>query len=160
MEQSTHRMTEKQVLIINPDGTPAAHSNVQIDQVSHKFLFGCGAFDAIAMMKTEDEGKRAVLKERMGKWLALFNYGTVPFYWGRYEPAEGETAYAETMSGAKWLTEHGVKVKGHPLCWHTVCAPWLMKYDNDEILRRQLGRIHREVTAYKGIIDMWDVIPL
>ena len=158
MEQFEHRMTEKQVLIINPDGTPAAHSNVQIDQVSHKFLFGCGAFDAIAMMKTEDEGKRAVLKERMGKWLALFNYGTVPFYWGRYEPAEGETAYAETMSGAKWLTEHGVKVKGHPLCWHTVCAPWLMKYDNDEILRRQLGRIHREVTAYKGIIDMWDVI--
>ena len=29
---------------------------------------------------------------------------------------------------------------------------------NDEILRRQLARIRRDVTAYRGVIDMWDVI--
>ena len=49
-------------------------------------------------------------------------------------------------------------VKGHPLCWHTVCADWLMQYDNETILKKQLERIDREVTTYKGLIDIWDVI--
>ena len=62
------------------------------------------------------------------------------------------------MAAAKWLRDHGVQVKGHPLCWHTACAPWLLKYSNEEILRRQLERIHRDVSAYKGVINLWDVI--
>ena len=153
-----HRKATAQVRVLKADGSPAAGQQVQIDQASHQFLFGCGAFDAVAMMKTQDEKRHAFLRERMEKWLGLFNYGTLPFYWGRYEPAEGQTAFVETMAAAKWLRETGVQVKGHPLCWHTACAPWLMQYSNEEILRRQLARIHRDVTAYKGVIDMWDVI--
>ena len=144
--------------LLNADGTPAANRAVQADQVSHEFLFGCGAFDAVALMKCPEGERHAFLAERMEKWLALFNYGTLPFYWGRYEPAEGQTAYAETMAAAKWLQEKGVRVKGHPLCWHTACAPWLMNFSNGEILRRQLERICRDVTAFRGVIDMWDVI--
>ena len=152
------RKAAAQIRVLNADGTPAAGQQVRIDQVSHQVLFGCGAFDAVALKKTGDEAQRAFLQERMEKWLALFNYGTLPFYWGRYEPEEGKTAYPETMAAAEWLRDRGVKVKGHPLCWHTVCAPWLMQYSNEEILRRQLARIHRDVTAYRGVIDMWDVI--
>jgi GH35 family endo-1,4-beta-xylanase len=33
-----------------------------------------------------------------------------------------------------------------------------MQYSNDEILRRQLARIRRDVTAFKGVIGLWDVI--
>ena len=158
MSNVDHRKAQKQIRVLNPDGTPAAGRQVDVDQVSHQFLFGCGAFDAVALAKTKDEAERAQLTQRLEKWLKLFNYGTLPFYWGRYEPVEGQPAYEETMAAAKWLTERGVQVKGHPLCWHTVCAPWLMKYDNETILRKQLERIHRDVTAYKGVIDMWDVI--
>ncbi len=158
MDQLNHRRAEARLKLLNPDGTPAANRTVRVDQVSHRFLFGCGAFDAVAMMKAQNEERKRFLKERLDKWLALFNYGTIPFYWGRYEPVEGQTAFTETMAAAKWLQEKGVRVKGHPLCWHTACAPWLMQYDNGEILRRQLGRIRRDVTAYKGVVDMWDVI--
>ena len=158
MPNVDHRKAQKQIRILNPDGTPAAGRQVAVDQVSHQFLFGCGAFDAVALTKAKDEAERTQLTQRLEKWLKLFNYGTLPFYWGRYEPVEGQPAYEETMTAAKWLTERGVKLKGHPLCWHTVCAPWLMKYDNETILRKQLERIHRDVTAYKGVIDMWDVI--
>ena len=158
MDQLKHRRADARLRLLNPDGTPAANQSVRIDQVSHQFLFGCGAFDAVALMKTQDEKERAFLSQRMEKWLKLFNYGTLPFYWGRYEPSEGNTAYTETMAAAKWLQEKGVRVKGHPLCWHTACAPWLMQYSNAEILSRQLERIHRDVTAYKGVVDMWDVI--
>ena len=158
MDQLNHRKATARLRILNPDGTPAAGRSVRIDQVSHQFLFGCGAFDAVELMRTKDEQKKAFLQERMEKWLALFNYGTLPFYWGRYEPAEGMTAYTETMAAARWLREKGVQVKGHPLCWHTACAPWLMRYSNEEILRRQLERIHRDVTAFRGVIGLWDVI--
>ena len=158
MDPLKHRKASVRLRILNPDGTPAACQSFNIDQTSHKFLFGCGAFDAVALIKVTEESRKAFLKERMDKWLKLFNYGTVPFYWGRYEPAEGQTAYAETIAAARWLREKGVQVKGHPLCWHTVCADWLMQFSNEEILRRQIGRIHRDVTAYKGVIDMWDVI--
>ena len=158
MSQFSHRQSTARLRLTNPDGTPAAGKKVQVNQTSHKFLFGCGAFDTVEMMRTQDEGKKAFLRERMEKWLGLFNYGTLPFYWGRYEPEEGKTAYPETMEAAKWLRERNVQVKGHPLCWHTACAPWLMQYPNDEILRRQIERIHRDVGAFKGVINLWDVI--
>ena len=158
MDPLKHRKAEARLRILRPDGIPLANTEVQADQVSHRFLFGCGAFDTVALMKTEDEEKRAFIRERLDKWLKLFNYATLPFYWGRYEPTEGRTAEPETMAAAKWLREKGVQVKGHPLCWHTACAPWLMQYSNEEILRRQLERIHRDVTAFKGTIGLWDVI--
>ena len=57
-----------------------------------------------------------------------------------------------------YCSRHGVRVKGHPLCWHTACADWLMQYDNKTILQKQLDRIQREVSNFKGVVDMWDVI--
>ena len=153
-----HRRAEARLRILNADGTPAVSQEVKADQISHRFLFGCGAFDTVELMRTEDDRKQLFLLERMEKWLSLFNYGTLPFYWGRYEPVEGETAYIPTMAAARWLQERKVTVKGHPLCWHTACAPWLMQYSNEEILHRQIERIHRDVTAYRGVIGLWDVI--
>ena len=158
MSDLAHRKATARVRLLAPDGTPAANRSVRVDQSSHKFLFGCGAFDTVEIMKTKDEDTRDFLLQRMHKWLGLFNYGTLPFYWGRYEPVEGQTAYTETMAAALWLRDKGVQVKGHPLCWHTACAPWLLQYSNEEILRRQLERIHRDVSAFKGTIGLWDVI--
>ena len=153
-----HRKATARLCVLKQDGTPVANLNISVKQTAHRFLFGCGAFDTVRLTNIHGEKEHAFLEQRMEKWLALFNYGTLPFYWGRYEPVEGRPAFAETMKAAKWLQERSVRVKGHPLCWHTVCAPWLLKYSNDVILRKQLERIHRDVTAYKGVIDMWDVI--
>ena len=158
MGQLDHRRATARLFVSSPEGAPLRDQPVRIDQVSHSFLFGCNAFDIVAMMKTQDEEQKAFLQDRMQKWLGLFNYATLPFYWGRYEPREGETAYSETMAGARWLRDRGVVLKGHPLCWHTSCAEWLMRFSNEEILRRQLERIRRDVAAFRGVVDMWDVI--
>ncbi len=100
----------------------------------------------------------AALQDRIDKWLALYNYGTIPFYWGGFEPVEGSPQTKSRLRAAKFLQKHNVTVKGHPLCWHTVCADWLMKYDNQTILEKQLRRIEREVKGFRGIVDIWDVI--
>jgi len=59
---------------------------------------------------------------------------------------------------ALWFKEKGLTLKGHPLSWHTLAPKWLLDMDNDQILDRQLDRIERDVTEFKGIVDMWDVI--
>lgn len=140
---------------ISNNGKVLANTEVEVKLVNHEFLFGCGAFDAIA--RTGDENNDFITK-RVDLWTDLYNYGTVPFYWGRFEPEEGKPDTESLMRAAKYLVAHDAKVKGHPLCWHTVCADWLMKYDNKTIMDKQLERINRDVTAFKGVIDIWDVI--
>ena len=158
MDELNHRRATARLTLLNPDGTPAANRCIEVRQVSHKFLFGCGAFDAVALAQAGDGNRRELLEQRLEKWLVLFNYGTLPFYWGNYEPVEGETAREEMMAAARWLRQRGVRLKGHPLCWHTLCADWLLDYPNDGILCRQLKRIRREATDFASLIDMWDVI--
>jgi GH35 family endo-1,4-beta-xylanase len=77
---------------------------------------------------------------------------------GRYEPEAGAPDDHRTIAAARFFAERGVITKGHPLCWHTVSAPWLMQYSNADIMKRQLDRIYREVSEFRGLIDKWDVI--
>ncbi len=148
-----HRKVQKRIRITDKNNLPLSGQEIGIHQKNHTFLFGCGAFDFIPYVMG-DESKKQITDS----WLEIFNYGTLPFYWGNYEPEEGKPNKDVLMKTAQYLVDNGVRVKGHPLCWHTVCADWLMKYDNETILKKQLGRIDREVTGFKGVIDMWDVI--
>ena len=147
-----HRIGEGIVRVTDKNGQPVANKELVLYQKSHQFIFGSGAYDFIDFQGREPNDVRR------NEWLALLNYGTLPFYWGRYEPVEGQPNYEMLMDAAKRLTAKGVTLKGHPLCWHTVCADWLMEYPDEVIMQKQLDRINREVTAFKGVIDFWDVI--
>ncbi len=150
----SHRKVNKRIQFKDAQGNPLANKEIAVKQTNHQFLFGCGGFDFLPYVTKGNEA----YKEITESWLEIFNYATLPFYWGRYEPTEGNPNQDDLMKTARYLQDKGVKVKGHPLCWHTVCADWLMKYDNATIMQKQLERIDREVTNFKGVIDMWDVI--
>ena len=153
-----HRKAQCKLRIVDEQGNVVAGTRLAFRQTNHEFLFGCGAFDFVPYTNSADQEAVGFLKDRVDKWLALYNYGTLPFYLGRFEPEEGKPEKASRMNSAKFLREHNVNVKGHPLCWHTACANWLMKYDNKTILKKQLHRIERDVADFKGTIDIWDVI--
>lgn len=148
----SHRIGECLVKVIDKNGNPVSDKDLVLNQKSHEFLFGCGAFDFLNFPGMQPNG------DRRDKWLALMNYGTLPFYWGRYEPEEGHPNYEMLKDAADRLVANNVTLKGHPLCWHTVCADWLLKYSDEVIMDKQLARINRDVTAFKGTIDIWDVI--
>jgi GH35 family endo-1,4-beta-xylanase len=150
----SHRQVNKRVRFTDASGNPLAGKDIKVKQIAHKFLFGCGGFDFMPYVIDGNE----FFKDITEKWLEIFNYATLPFYWGNFEPEEGKPDTENLLKTAKYMQSKGVKVKGHPLCWHTVCADWLLKYDNKTIMEKQLGRIDREVTGFKGVIDMWDVI--
>jgi GH35 family endo-1,4-beta-xylanase len=152
------RAAQAKVTVLLPGGAPLAGREVTVAQTRHKFLFGSSGFD-LALANGELQGERKERAElRRARQMELMNAITLPFYWGRFEPVRGRPDTARLMAAAKWLVERGVLVKGHPLCWHTVTAPWLMDLSNAEILKVQVERIQREVTGFRGVIDAWDVL--
>jgi endo-1,4-beta-xylanase len=154
-----HRMGTATLKLVGTDGTLLNNREVTVKQTKHKFLFGSGEFSAIPYINNEFEGKaKEKVEERFEKFFDLFNYATLPFYWGNYEPVKGQPDTKRLRQAAKWLVSKGLILKGHPLCWHTITAPWLLDMSNSEILSTQLERIHREVTEFTGLINIWDVI--
>ena len=142
------------------EGRPIAGKCVHFSMRKHEFLFGGGMFQCVPYAAGEmtDLAERELFEKVFEKWIAIMNNATLPFYWGGFEPVEGQPRSKQLMAGAKFLKDKGTTIKGHPLCWHTSCADWLMQYSTEEILQKQIARIHREVGGFKGVIDMWDVI--
>lgn len=161
-----HRMARKTIKLVDESGSPVKGKEVSLRLVNHQFLFGCGIFDTIEVAnKSVPTDRLAFLEDKLDKFLDVFNFATLPFYWGvfpdywgGFEPEKGKPRTNELKAAAQWLKERNVTVKGHPLVWHTATAPWLLDMSNEEILKAQLARIEREVTGFKGLIDMWDVI--
>lgn len=154
-----HRKGTKTILVTDKNGMPVKNKEVKVALKKHKFLFGCSEFTSVQYVNSELEGEQKELAaQRLDKVLDIFNFVTLPFYWGRFEPIKGQPNTEKLKNTAKWLIDKGCTVKGHPLCWHTSTAPWLLDMTNEEILTTQLDRIRRDVTDFAGIIDLWDAI--
>ena len=154
-----HRMGEVALTLVGADKTPVKNLEVTVRQTKHRFLFGSSEFSCLSFMNNELEGiEKERAEERFAKFFDLFNYVTLPFYWGGFEPVKGQPDTKRVKQAAKWMSSKGLAIKGHPLCWHTMTAPWLMDMTNAEILSEQLKRIQRDVTEFAGLIDIWDVI--
>lgn len=154
-----NRMADVTVTVLNTDNTPLVNQEVVIAQTKHQFLFGTAAFDLVPFTNGDYDGEKLEqAKRRAEKLLALFNAATLPFYWARFEPQRGKPMTAQVQNAAKWCIEHHLLTKGHPLCWHTLTADWLISMSNTEILQAQTARIKRDVADFRGLIDMWDVV--
>ncbi|MBR6571170.1 MAG: endo-1,4-beta-xylanase [Clostridia bacterium] len=159
MPDLSHRKSSAVLTLRDAAGRLMPGVTVEAELTQHEFLFGCGAFFALPLTDPAlPPEKRALMESLWESWRALFHYGTLPFYQGNYEPIEGQPREAETLRAAKFLRAHGVTVKGHPLCWHTVSAKWLLEKSDEEVLENQLARIRREVGAFRDVITLWDVI--
>ncbi|HEX6198613.1 MAG TPA: endo-1,4-beta-xylanase [Jiangellaceae bacterium] len=152
-----HRRAAAVVTVVGPDGSPVAGTDIVVEQTKHRFLFGCIGFDLID--HACGAPREAEYEQRLAdQWSDLFNAATLPFYWGRFEPERGRPQAEPIRTAARWFADRGALVKGHPLVWHTVCAPWLLGLSNDEIERLQRDRIRRDVADFAGVIDTWDAI--
>jgi endo-1,4-beta-xylanase len=154
-----HRTTRATVTLTH-NGSPLVGQDVVVQQLKHQFLFGSNWGEStIALANGEVSGKELELAERRNEhFLQLFNQATLPFYWGRFEPQRGKPDTQRILNTARWYRDHQCVTKGHPLCWHTITADWLLPLSNREILQTQITRIQRDVAGFAGAIDMWDVI--
>lgn len=134
-----------------PSAGGPASGNVRITQQSHRFQFGSNIFGLLARTGRDLDELRRLLG-------SLWNAGTLPFYWGTYEPAEGRSRRDAVLAAARLARQDGLALKGHPLCWHTVCADWLKPKSTPEVERLLMARIEREMSDFAGLVDTWDVV--
>src|SRR5665648_836640 len=131
-----HRIGDVSVTVRDGAGRPVADQDVVVAQRRHAFGFGNIGFDLIPLANGETARRPEEVETFGGPsvdalshladlWLDLFNTATLPFYWGRFEPERGKPDTRRLLRTAEWFTERGVALKGHPLLWHTVTAPWL-----------------------------------
>ena len=147
-----YRTVEVTLTVLGADGRPLANTAVTVAQRSHKFLFGANAF------KIGNCGTPALEKGYRKRYADLLNFATLPFYWGFYEPTEGNEQTAKLKMMARWCREARIATKGHPLCWHTVVPKWLDGKTPEQVRTLQLGRIERITRQFAGLIDTWDVV--
>jgi len=152
--------TTNATVTLSQNGAPLAHRDIQVEQKKHQFLFGTTWGEStIALANGELSGKEKEQAElRNERFVQLFNQVTLPFYWARYEPQRGQPQAQRILNTARWYLDHNCVVKGHPLCWHTLTADWLLGLSNREILQAQVRRIQRDVSDFADVIDMWDVV--
>jgi len=152
-----HRCATAVVTVVDQDGQPRAGLPVEVAQTSHDFLFGNILFDSVPLMLGESEDEHRDRHE-LDEWLNLFNFGTLPFYWRLFEPADGQPDTRRLRRAAEGFAELGIKLKGHPLTWHTLAPRWLMGRSLDDVETALRARISREVSTFAGVIDTWDAI--
>ncbi len=154
-----HRSTEVTLVVTKEDNSPLTGQEIEVAQLNHRFLFGSNGHFLVPLVNNELTGAQKERNEKItAHFLNLMNYITLTFYWGRFEPQPGHPDTERLLKAVRWCNERKIPIKGHPLCWHTETAKWLLEMSNAEILEAQTGRIKREVSTFAGIIDSWDVV--
>lgn len=142
------RRRPAQVVVLK-DGSPVADAQVELRMKRHQFLFGCDCYCA----NTYDTPE----KERLHKELfaGFFNYATLPFYWGQYEPVRGEKSEKRLSDMVDWCKSIDLTTKGHPLVWHEILPEWLNDdHDIEKLVRERIGDL---MERFGDRVDYWDL---
>jgi len=79
-------------------------------------------------------------------------------------PEENRYSWKDADSIVNFAERHGLKVRGHNLCWHSQAPGWLFKdsagnnVTKEVLLKRLKDHITTVVSRYKGKIYAWDVV--
>ena len=165
----SHRFRVIALKLITPDGTLLTDGPVTVEQTRHAFGFGNIGFDFVELLGGPPRGDSEASRVFGGAdadraaglldaWLDVFDTVTLPFYWRGFEPQRGNADTARLLTTARWFADRGVRVKGHPLVWHTLAPLWLNERTDAEVDAAIRERVAREVAAFAGVVDLWDAI--
>jgi len=83
---------------------------------------------------------------------------------GPIHPQENRYNWKDADSIVAFAQVHGLRVRGHNLCWHEQTPKWLFRdsagglVTKEVLLKRLKDHITAVVTRYKGKIYAWDVV--
>jgi len=138
-------------IVVMDDGRRVPGAVVEVAQTDHEFLFGCNIF---GLRPAQEAPLQQAYQERFA---ALFNYATLPFYWGSYESEQGKPRTEALKAMARWCEDHSIRPKGHPLVWHQAPPAWA-PWDTSLLAATLRGRVRSIVSGFAGLVDTWDVI--
>ena len=83
---------------------------------------------------------------------------------GPIHPRENVYNWRDADSIVNFAQKHGLRVRGHNLCWHEQAPDWMFKdvqgnqVTKEVLLKRLKDHITTVVNRYKGKIYAWDVV--
>src|SRR5687768_11232518 len=83
---------------------------------------------------------------------------------GPIHPKENEYYWKDADSIAAFAKKHGLKMRGHTLCWHAQAPSWMFKNEKgdtvtkEQLLQRLKEHITTVVNRYKERVYGWDVV--
>lgn len=144
--------------VIDAQGKPVQNQKVDVNHVKHLFYFGAG-FERSFLTPNPDEVE---LRHREA-FLRLFNYSTVHLYWSWYEPRQGFYNHDGAIASARWLKEHGLTPRGHPIHWSDRAGVprWVsdMNPDSDtfrKLLSQRVKQLSETVIPHLHDVDIFN----
>ena len=147
------RRGDASITVVDDSGIPVRDARVYFEQQSHDFLFGSN----LSPLGEPSNGPNAIDQDWANAYTALFNYGTLPFYWDVYEPKQGQTAEQALRAMADWARKRGIVTKGSPLISADAVPAWAPPAVND-MQTIQEKRIKEITGDFCGLVDYWDVV--
>jgi GH35 family endo-1,4-beta-xylanase len=151
-----HRLAQATLALTDARGEALTNTVVTVEQLDHEVQFGNIGFDFLDFANGVDRSEETAALAEL--WFGLFNTATLPFYLARFEPQPGRPDTVRLERTAGWFAQRGVRLKGHPLVWHTLAPGWLLDLDDAQVEATLRGRVRREVGHFAGLIDAWDAI--
>jgi endo-1,4-beta-xylanase len=78
--------------------------------------------------------------------------------WDAVEPRPGEFSFRGGDALVAFATEHGMRVRGHALVWHSQLAPWVQSLSGDALREAMIRHVQTVAGHWKGKIAQWDVV--
>lgn len=145
------RQGDAYLTIVDDSGTPVRGARIRFEQQDHEFLFGSN------LTPLGINGPNAVNQDWANAYTSLFNYGTLPFNWNSYEPAQGEDNEQALRAMADWSRKRGIVTKGHPLVSTDGVPPWVPP-GAQELQNVLEKHVKGTTSAFCGLTDYWDVV--
>jgi endo-1,4-beta-xylanase len=78
--------------------------------------------------------------------------------WGTIEPRPGVFSFAAGDKLVAFAGEHGIRMRGHTLVWHSQLPSWVPGLPPDELRAAMVNHVRGVVEHYKGKVAAWDVV--
>jgi endo-1,4-beta-xylanase len=74
------------------------------------------------------------------------------------EPNRGQFNFSAGDQVYNWATQHGMKVRGHTLAWHSQQPGWMQSLSGSSLRQAMIDHINGVMAHYKGKLAYWDVV--
>jgi len=151
-----HRKGNAVIELRTADDRPVAGASITVDQQTQDFLFGNLVFELTRQDKGPADPRELELHQK--RFLEVFNFAVLPFYWNSYEREPGKPRWDHLESAIKWCWTNGVTLKGHPLSWGATVPKWMDRFSPAQQETLLEARILNNTAGFAGTVDIWDVV--
>jgi endo-1,4-beta-xylanase len=74
------------------------------------------------------------------------------------EPAQGDFSFTGADAVFDWAVDHGKRVRGHTLAWHSQQPAWMQALSGAALREAMIAHIQGVMAHYRGEIVHWDVV--